>query len=267
VEIIVCIKQVPEGHSVRIDPTTHALVRQGGIINPFDENALEAALQVKEAHGGRVTAICMGPPDADRSLRQALALGADAAVLLTGEAYRRSDTLATSCALAAAIRKLFPAGGEPGFDLILCGKQAIDGDTAQVPPGLAERLGLPQVTFAVGLEIENGRLRARRLLDDAYETVEIKLPALVSVVKQINTPRLPAMRGVLRAKKAEIITWDAPDLGVDLSQVGGEGSPTAVIKTFSPERRQRGQLLEGSPEELAGKFVEIVRGLNLSRAA
>ena len=284
-EIIVCLKQVPETHNVRIDPTTHALIREGGIINPFDENALEAALQLKERHGGKVTVICMGPPDAEKSLRQTLAMGVDEAVLLTGEAYRRSDTLATSCALAAAIRKLSafakvgqtPSSGattdKPGFDLVLCGKQAIDGDTAQVPPGLAERLGIPQVTFAISLEIEvhpersggDGKLRAKRVLDDRYETVEVRLPALVSVVKQINEPRRPGMKGVLRAKKAPIAIWDAPELGVDLSQLGGEGSPTAVIKTFSPARRKRGQMLEGSPEEIAGRFVEVIRGMNFPK--
>ena len=256
-QIIVCIKQVPETHNVRIDPTTHALVREGGVINPFDENAIEAALQLKEQHGGKVTVISMGPPDADKSLRHALAMGADQAVLLTGEAYRRSDTLATSCALAGAIRKL----GE--FDLVLCGKQAIDGDTAQVPPGLAERLGIPQVTFAIELEVGNGKLRAKRVLDDRYQTLEVKLPALVSVVKQINEPRRPGMKGVLRAKKAPLTIWDAPELEVDLSQLGNEGSPTWVIRTFAPERQKRGQVLEGTPGEIAGKVVEIIRGMNL----
>jgi len=198
VNIVVCIKQVPETTEVRVDPETKALIRDGvkSVINPFDENAIEAALQLREAHGGTVTALTMGPPQAEESLRQALAMGADEAVLLTDPASRGSDTLATSYTLAQMVRKL----GD--FDLILCGKQAIDGDTGQVGPGLAERLGIPQITFAIELEVSGDKLSARRVLDDFFELVEVKLPAVVTVVKQINEPRHPSMRNVLKAPPA-----------------------------------------------------------------
>lgn len=256
---VVCIKQVPETTEVRVDPKTNALLREGvkSVVNPFDENAIEAALGLKEAHGGKVTVITMGPPQAEEALRQALAMGAEEAVLLTDAAFRGSDTLATSYALAAAIRKL------GGADLVICGKQAIDGDTGQVGPGLAERLGLPQITFAISLEITDGRLRARRVLDDFFEVVEVKLPAVVTVVKQINEPRFPSMRNVLKAKRAAITQWGAADLAADPTQTGFDGSPTQVIKVWPPERRAGGQMLEGEPEEAAGKLAAIIRGMHL----
>jgi len=259
VNTVVCIKQVPETTEVRVDPKTNALLREGvkSVVNPFDENAIEAALGLKEAHGGKVTVITMGPPQAEEALRQALAMGAEEAVLLTDAAFRGSDTLATSYALAAAIRKL------GGADLVICGKQAIDGDTGQVGPGLAERLGLPQITFAISLEITDGRLRARRVLDDFFEVVEVKLPAVVTVVKQINEPRFPSMRNVLKAKRAAITQWGAADLAADPTQTGFDGSPTQVIKVWPPERRAGGQMLEGEPEEAAGKLAAIIRGMHL----
>ena len=257
--IVVCIKQVPETTDVRVDPKTNALIREGvkSIVNPFDENAVEAALQLKEAHGGKVTVITMGPPQAEEALRHTIAMGADEAILLTDAAFRGSDTLATSYALAAAVRKL----GD--VDLVLCGKQAIDGDTGQVGAGLAERLGVPQVTFAIGLEIADDKLRARRVLDDMYEVIEVKLPAVVTVVKQINEPRFPSMRNVLKAKKAEIIKWTAADLAADLTQTGFDGSPTQVIRVWPPEKRAGGQMLEGEPDEVVDKLAAIIRELSV----
>jgi len=259
VNIVVCIKQVPETTDVRVDPKTNALIREGvkSIVNPFDENAVEAALQLKEAHGGKVTVITMGPPQAEEALRHTIAMGADEAILLTDAAFRGSDTLATSYALAAAVRKL----GD--VDLVLCGKQAIDGDTGQVGAGLAERLGVPQVTFAIGLEIADDKLRARRVLDDMYEVIEVKLPAVVTVVKQINEPRFPSMRNVLKAKKAEIIKWTAADLAADLTQTGFDGSPTQVIRVWPPEKRAGGQMLEGEPDEVVDKLAAIIRELSV----
>jgi len=263
VNIVVCIKQVPETTEVRVDPKTNALIREGvkSVINPFDENAIEAALQLREAHGGKVIVITMGPPQAEEALRHAIAMGADEAILLTDAAFRGSDTLATSYTLAAAVRKL----GE--VDLVLCGKQAIDGDTGQVGPGLAERLGFPQVTFAIGLEIGDGqpagKLRARRVLDDMYEVMEVKLPAVVTVVKQINEPRYPSMRNVLKAKKAEIIKWTAADLAADLTQTGFDGSPTQVMRVWPPEKRAGGQMLEGEPDQVADQLAGIIKGLHL----
>ena len=258
--IVACIKQVPETTDVRVDPQTNALIREGvkSIVNPLDENAVEAALQLKEAHGGKVTVITMGPPQAEEALRHTIAMGADEAILLTDAAFRGSDTLATSYALAAAVKKL----GD--VDLVLCGKQAIDGDTGQVGPGLAERLGVPQVTFAIGLEIANDKLRARRVLDDMYEVIEVKLPAVVTVVKQINEPRFPSMRNVLKAKKAEIIKWTAADLAADPTQTGFDGSPTQVIRVWPPEKRAGGQMLEGEPDEVVDKLAAIIKSMNIA---
>lgn len=257
--IVVCIKQVPETTEVRVDPETKALVREGvaSIVNPVDENAIEAALQLREAHGGKVTVISMGPPQAAEALRHALAMGADEAILLTDPAFRGSDTLATSYTLAQAARKL----GD--VDLIICGKQAIDGDTGQVGPGLAERLGVPQVTFAIALEVSDSKLRARRVLDDFFELIEVPLPAVVTVVKQINEPRRPAMRNVLKAKRAQIIKWSLSDLQADPSQTGFDGSPTQVIEVWPPERRSGGRTLQGSVEEIVAEIATIIKEMNL----
>ena len=258
--IVVCMKQVPESTEVRVDPETKALIREGvkGIINPFDENAVEAALELREAHGGKVTVISMGPPQAEESLRQALAMGADEAILLTDAASRGSDTLATSYTLAQMVRKLGDC------DLILCGKQAIDGDTGQVGPGLAERLGISQITFAIGVAISDGELRARRVLDDFFEVVEVKLPAVVTVVKQINEPRHPSMRNVLRAKRAEIAKWSLEDLDADPTQTGFDGSPTQVIEVWPPERKSGGKMLEGSAEEIVEEIADVIKGIHLA---
>jgi len=260
VNIVVCIKHVPETTEVQVDPETNALIREGvkSIVNPFDENAIEAALQLREAHGGKVTVITMGPPQAEEALRHALAMGVDEVVLLSDPASRGSDTLATSYTLAQMVRKL----GE--FDLILCGKQAIDGDTGQVGPGLAERLGVPQATFAIELALAEGKLRVRRVLDDLFEVVEMRPPAVVSVVKQINEPRRPSMRNLLRAKKAEVITWSLADLAADPTQTGFDGSPTQVIRVWPPERRSGGKRLEGEPEEIVSELAQLIKDMNLA---
>ncbi len=258
--IVVCIKHVPDTTDVRVDPETKALVREGvqHVINPFDENAVEAALQLREAHGGKVAVITMGPPQAEESLRHALAMGADEAVLLTDPASRGSDTLATSYTLGRMVRRL----GD--FDLILCGKQAIDGDTGQVGPGLAERLGVPQMTFAISLDIADGKLRARRVLDDFFEVVEVALPAVATVVKQINEPRRPSMRNVLKAKRAEIATWALADLDADASQTGFDGSPTQVVEVWPPQQRAGGKRLEGSSDEIVEEIAVLIKEMNLS---
>ena len=257
---LVSIKQVPDTAEVRIDPVTNTLVREGvpSIINPFDENAIEAALQLRDANGGKVTVVCMGPPQAEEALRHALAMGADEAVLLCDPASRGSDTLATSYTLAQLVRKL----GE--FDLIICGKQAIDGDTGQVGPGLAERLGIPQITFAIGLELADKKLRARRVLDDLFEVIEVRLPALVTVVKQINEPRFPSMRNVLKARKAQITKWTAADIGADLTQTGFDGSPTTVIKVWPPEKRGGGTILHGATDEVVAALATAIKELNIA---
>jgi len=250
---------VPDTTDVRIDPETNALIRDGvaSILNPFDENAIETALQLREKHGGKVSVLSMGPPQAVEVLRHALAMGADEAYLISDPALRGSDTLATSYTLAEAIRYL----GD--FDMVICGKQAIDGDTAQVGPGIAERLNIPQVTLAVGVEVDGRKVRVTRLLDVANEVVEVRMPVLITVVKQINEPRHPPMKGVLRAKKAQIPVLTAADLDLDPKQIGFAGSPTWVWKVFTPPRRQRGEMIEGDLQHKIDALVEKILSLGI----
>jgi electron transfer flavoprotein alpha/beta subunit len=249
--IIVCVKQVPDTTEVKIDPATGTMVREGlkGTINPFDENAVEAALQLREQHGGKVTALSMGIPSATEQLRHVLAMGADEAVLLSDRALAGADTLATAYALSAAIRKL----GD--FDLVLCGKQAIDGDTAQVGPGIAERLGIPQITYAREIQVDGGAVRVKRMLEDGYEIVEADLPALVTVVKQINEPRYPAVKGLLAAKRKEIPIWSAADIEADPERIGRAGSPTRVVRTWTPSHEREAEML-GSDGEAVDRLLE-----------
>jgi len=253
--IIVCIKQVPATTQVKINPETNTLIREGveSIINPFDENAIETALQLKEKHGGKVTVITMGPPQAAQALRDAIALGIDDVILLSDRAFAGSDTWATSYTLASAIRKI----GQ--FDIVICGKQAIDGDTAQVGPGVGEFLQIPQVTFAVGIEMNDGVMKVNRLLEDTNEVVRVKLPALITVVKQINTPRMPSFKGKIKAKSATITTWGAKDLNADENNIGLKGSPTSVVKIFTPPPKGGGEVLSGSVDEAVEKLVTKLR--------
>ncbi len=253
--IIVPIKQVPDTTEVRIDPETNTLVREGvpSIINPFDENAIEAALQLREAHGGEVTVITMGPPQAAEALRQALAMGADKVFLLSDRAFAGSDTLATSYTLARAVKHL------DAYDMIICGKQAFDGDTAQVGPGLAEHLGIPQVTYAIGIEVEGKRAKVKRLLDDRFEIVDAPLPCLLTVVKQINEPRHAGLKGVMKARKAEIPALTAEDIGADPARCGLAGSPTNVVRVFTPTRGRKAERIEGEPPQAAQALVEKLR--------
>lgn len=232
-EIIVCIKQVPDSASVKIDPETNTLLRQGipSIINPFDMHALEAALQLKEKHGGTVTVITMGPPQAADALRECVALGADKGVLISDRAFGGSDTLATSYTLSAAVQKI----GK--YDLILCGMQAIDGDTAQVGPSMAEQLEIAQVTFVSKIEINGNTVQVHREHDEYYEIIEAKLPLLLTVVRSINDPRTPTTKGIMKANKANFEVFGAPDLVVDEARLGLTGSSTKVYKIFSPPKR------------------------------
>ncbi|MBP1627784.1 MAG: Electron transfer flavoprotein alpha/beta-subunit [Holophagaceae bacterium] len=234
--IIVCIKQVPDTTEVKIDPVTNTLIRQGvpSIVNPFDKNALETALQLKEKHGGKVTVLSMGPAQAKEALKECLAMGADEAVLISDRAFGGADTLATSYTLAAAARKL------GHFDLILCGKQAIDGDTAQVGPEMAEHLGIAQLTYVCKIEVEGTTVRGTREHEECFEVVEGKFPLVVTVVKTINEPRYSSCKGVLRALRTNIQTLTAQDLIVDAAKLGLKGSPTQVRKIFSPSKRTDG---------------------------
>lgn len=250
-DIIVCIKQVPDTTEVKINPETNTLVREGvpSIVNPFDENAIEAALKLKEQYGGKVTVITMGPPQAKEALKQAVAMGADEVALVSDRAFAGSDTWATSYTLAQAIKKI----GK--YDLIICGKQAIDGDTAQVGPGIAEWLNIPQVTFAVKIEVTDNKAKIERMLEEENEIVEIPLPAMLTVVKQINEPRMPSLKGMMKAKKVEVPTLSLADINGDPEKAGLKGSPTQVVKIFSPPPKGGGEMLDGEPAEIVSKLI------------
>jgi electron transfer flavoprotein beta subunit len=257
-EIIICIKQVPDTTSIKITPETNTLVREGvkSIINPFDLYAIEEGLRIKDKYGGVVTVLTMGPPQAESALREALAMGADRAILLTDRCFAGADTLATSRTLASAIQKINK------FDILLFGKQAIDGDTAQVGPGVATHLGIPQITFVKKIEsLENDKIVAERMMEDGYDVIESSLPVALTVVKEINEPRLPSLRGKINAKKAEIITWNLDDLGIDEKIVGLNGSPTQVERIFTPELKKETQKWEGEPEQLAERLANKLREL------
>ncbi len=258
-EIVVCVKQVPDTTEVKIDPVTNTLIRQGvpSIVNPFDKYALEIALQLKEKHGGRVTVLSMGPPQAKDALKECLAMGADAAILLSDRAFGGADTLATSYTLAAAIRKI------GNVDLILCGKQAIDGDTAQVGPEMAEHLGWVQVTYAAGVEVDGEKITVQREQDEGYDVVTTKLPAVVTIIKTIHEPRYPTVKGTIKANRTEIPVWTAADLDVDPGCLGLNGSPTKVKRIFTPQRQVHGEIIEGEPREAAAVLVEKLRALKI----
>ena len=252
--IIVCIKQVPDTNDVKINPETNTLIREGvkSIINPFDENAIEEALRLKEAHGGKVTVITMGPPQAQDALKQAIAMGADDAILLSDRAFAGADTWATSYTISKAIKKI------KDFDLVFFGKQAIDGDTAQVGPGVAEFLDIPQITFAVKMELVQSKLRVTRQLEESVEILETALPAAVTVIKQINEPRIPSLKGQMRAKKAEITTWNAANIEAEPEKIGLKGSPTQVVRIFTPPPRGKSEILEGEPDVIAKNlFIKL----------
>lgn len=254
--IFVCIKQVPDTADVRIDPKTNTLIREGvkSIINPFDMYALEEGLRIKEKLGGSVTVLTMGPPQAEESLREAISLGIDEAYLVSDRAFAGSDTLATSYTLSRAIKKI------GGSDIVICGKQAMDGDTAQVGPGIAVWLDIPQITFVKKIEdIKEGYIKAERMVEEGYEIIESGLPCLITVVKEINTPRLPSLKGKLRAKNYAIKKFTAQDLELDPEKIGLKGSPTQVIKIFTPPVRTGGVILNGSTDETVEKLVSLLR--------
>ena len=249
--IAVLMKQVPETTNVQVDPETGTLKREGvaAVMNPFDAYALEEAVRTKEKVGGQVVAITMGPPQAEAILREAISLGADRAVLISDRQFAGSDTWATSRTLAATLRKI-------GFDLVICGKQAIDGDTAQVGPGVATWLDVQLATYVRKIEeIDDSHTVVERLLEDGCEVVSMPIPALLTVVKDINEPRLPSLRGKMKARKAEIEKVTAADLDIPEEELGLMGSPTRVMKVFAPERRAGGEKWEGEADELAKRLV------------
>jgi electron transfer flavoprotein beta subunit len=255
--IIVCIKQVPDTAEVKINPETGTLVREGvpSIINPYDMHALEAGLQIREKVGGKVTVLTMGPPQAESALRDAISMGADDAVLLTDRAFAGSDTWATSYTLSKTIEKI-------GADIIICGKQAIDGDTAQVGPEVAEFLNIPHISYVRKIEdITQNSIIVQRLMDEGYDIVESSLPVLLTVVKELNIPRLPSLRGKMAVKRADIKKWGSLDIQADEKKIGIKGSPTQVKNIFAPEARSDRKILHGTPEEQVSALINELKGL------
>lgn len=259
-EIIVCIKQVPDTTEVKIDPVTNTLMRQGvpSIVNPFDKNALEMGLQLKEQYGGKVTVVSMGPPQAKDALKECLAMGADAALLVSDRAFGGADTLATSYTLAQAVAKI------GNYDLILCGKQAIDGDTAQVGPSMAEHLNIAMVTCVSKCEVNDGVVKVEREHEEGYEVIEGKFPMLLTVVKSANEPRFPTVRGTMKANRAEIPVWTAADITVDPDKIGLKGSPTQVSRIFTPESRTQGEMIQAdSARDAANILIQKLQGMKV----
>lgn len=256
--IVVCIKQVPDTTEIKIDPVKNTLIRTGvpSIMNPFDKNALEQALRVKEKSGGTVTVISMGPDQAKAVLREALAMGADKAYLVTDRAFGGSDTYATSYILSQVIKKIGP------FDVILGGIQAIDGDTGQTASSIAEHLGLNRVSYVLDMEKKGDKVLIKRKVEEGVVVLEAKLPVLVTSLKESNKPRYRTIKGVMDALKAEIPEIHFADLpGIDETKIGLKGSPTRVKATFTPKRNATGEVMQAvNPQEtaraLVGKLVE-----------
>lgn len=255
--IVVCIKQVPDSAEVRINPETNTLIRDGvpTIINPYDMHALEAGLQIKEKTGGKVTVLTMGPPQAETALRDAIAMGADEAVLLTDRAFAGSDTWATAYTLSKAIQQI-------GADVVLCGKQAIDGDTAQVGPEIAEFMDMPHISYIRKVvDVNAEKIVVQRLMDDGFDVVESGLPVLLTAVKELNVPRMPSLKGKMAAKKAEIRKMTAADIKAGESDLGLKGSPTQVKNIFAPESKKDRKMLEGTAEEKVDTLIKELVGL------
>jgi electron transfer flavoprotein beta subunit len=252
---IVLIKQVPDTTEIKIDPKTGSLIRQGveSIINPDDRHAIELAVTLKERYGGKSTVISMGPPQAIDAISEALAMGIDQGILLTDKHLGGADTWATASSLGRAIGKL------KRYDLIICGRQAIDGDTAQIGPQIAEFLKLPQLTYVKKIEeISEDRIVVHRALEDGYERIASPLPALITVMGQLNSPRYPRMDLLINACKetAPITIWDAADLGVTVQEVGLAGSLTRVVKTFPPKGKRDTEILKGSNQEVVNQLLD-----------
>jgi electron transfer flavoprotein beta subunit len=267
--LAVCVKQVPDTTEVRIDPVTNTLVREGvpSILNPYDAHAAEAAVEVKERYGGRVTVVCMGPPQATEVIRQCISYGADRGILLSDRAFAGSDTWATSYTIGLALQRIHR---EDPLDMVLCGKQAIDGDTAQVGPGLARRLSCPQVTYAVGVEsvdLEQRRARVLRRLEKGVEVVDTPLPCVLTCVEEMNELRYASLPNMIRAARFTPEVWGKADLNADEQLMGLKGSPTMVNRIFPPPARQRGEIVPGGEDEpaqaaemLVDRLVALIEG-------
>ena len=248
---IVCVKQVPASNEVRLDEKTNTIIRDGGeaVINPFDSHALEAALALKDQFGGTVAVLSMGIPAAAEMLRDCVARGADEALLLTDRAFAGADTLATSYALSCGVKQL----GD--FDLLLCGKMAVDGDTAQIGPELAQRLGVPHVSDVFRMECGGAAVTVWRELGGCVQKLRVPLPAVLTVTRELNVPRLPSIAGVLRARQAEVRLCSAAQAGADEQQCGLKGSPTQVVATFLPQRTRTVQEITDT-----AALLDIIKG-------
>ncbi len=253
-KILCCIKQVPDTTDVKINPQTNTIIRDGVrcVTNPFDLYAIELSLQLKERYLAEVIAITMGPPQAKAALEEALAMGADSAILLSSIDFAGSDTLATSYALSQAVKKIGDC------DLIICGKQAQDGDTAQVGPGIAVRLGILQAAF-VGkvIDVSGYSIEVQRQTDDGSETIRLPLPAVITVTKEIGAPRFSSFQGKVRAKRAKITTWTADDISCDKERIGLDGSPTWVERIFPPEGKKGSTPAEATAENIRRTAEQI----------
>lgn len=255
-KILVCVKQVPDTNEVKIDPVKGTLIRDGvpSILNPDDANALEAALQIKDQNPDAVVAVLtMGPPQATYMLRECLAMGADEAYLLSDRAFGGADTCATSTTIAAGIRKV----GD--VDIIFAGRQAIDGDTAQVGPQVAQRLGVPVVTYVQDIKLEDGKAVVQRQLEDGYEVIEVQTPCLLTAVKELNEPRYMSVGGIVEAYQKEITVWDHHAVGLDPKDCGLNASPTQVFRSFTPPPKGKGEMLSGSVQEMSAALVEKLK--------
>jgi electron transfer flavoprotein beta subunit len=259
--IVVCIKQVPDTTDVKIDKKTGTLIREGvpSIINPDDKHAIEEALVLREKFGGKVTCLSMGPPQAEDALREASAMGVDEMVLLCDRAFAGADTWATSYTLGEAVKKI-------GYDLVICGREAIDGDTAQIGPQMAEHLGVPQVTYVRKVHVDGKKLTCERALEDGYEKVETHLPALITVISDLNKPRYPTIRGIVEAyREKKVNIWTLKDLPIDPNSIGLNGSPTNVKRTFAPEPKGKGEILKGGTQEMCHQLVTKLKDKNVLR--
>lgn len=270
---VVCIKQVPDTTEVKIDPVTNTLVREGvpSIVNPYDLHALEMALDLRDRFGGKVTVVSMGPPQAKEALKRCIALGADEAVLLSDRAFAGSDTLATSYILATAIAKV---GEKEPVDVVFCGKQAIDGDTAQVGPGIAARLDLSQICYVTKIEGVDANVReitVRRETDEGRELLSSKLPVMLTVLKEANTLRYASMPGMIKAARVDPEVWGKDYFGIDPIQAGLKGSPTQVRRIFAPPAREgtTEMIPDGAtdPEKAAATLAERLCSLGFPEGA
>ena len=253
--IVVCVKQVPDTNEVKLDPVTGTLIRDGvpSIMNPDDKAGLEAALELKDATGAHITVVSMGPPRADDVLREALAMGADEAILVTDRAFGGADTWATSTTIAAAVKML-------DYDLIITGRQAIDGDTAQVGPQIAEHLNIPNVSYAEDIKVEGDSVIVKRQYEDRYHTIKVQMPCLVTALGEMNTPRYMTPGGIFDAYRTdEVKVWTLENIDVDTSNIGLKGSPTRVFKSFPKALKPAGTVVQLDPQESADFLLEKLK--------